>query len=448
MDFGLSRITRLIRDFHPRLPWKAIHIAGTNGKGTTSALVSGLLHNAGTSVGRFNSPHLIYRHDCITINEKTIDKDTFAILEREITKRNDDAGINATSFELLTATAFEAFTRYKVAVGVVECGLGGEKDATNVLSADEVICSIITSIGMDHTDLLGNSIEAIAYKKAGIAKKDVPMVADVRFEAAEIVQKVARAAGTDVAFSIDKAKEPFEKMVSERPGLDFTAIQLRNLALAYSALAVAREFHNDMIPQISFEEAMEVAMKVRLTWRGRLQWTSITKFAGRKSDILIDGAHNQPAMRYLWRYIDAKVGQNPVTWVIAMSGTRNVQGILSHLIKAGDRVVFTQFGPVDGMPWVAPVAFDLFREAVEKWRHTPEIKYSPTPGEALRAAVRMTPEDELIVVTGSLYLVADVLRIPSIGGTSSSYDSSPPLEDNEENSSEFRPFARSLSDVT
>ncbi len=454
MDFGLSRITRLIRGIHPKLPWKAFHIAGTNGKGTTSAFLSGLLHHAGTSVGRFNSPHLIHRHDCITINEKTIDEELFETIEREIKARNEDAGINATSFEILTATAFEAFVRTKVAVGVIECGLGGLGDATNVLNAEEVICSIITSIGKDHSDILGNDVTSIARQKAGIMKKDVPVVLRAKGLIMQVLEEAAREAGSPLFIDENgRIRSNFIRMVQShnakgnshqrptqgstwgfgesepdatiRPGLDFTPSHLKNLSSAYLAIMAARKNHSDVIPDITLADAMNVATKVRSTWRGRLQWISLSEFVGREAAVLLDGAHNPPATKQLRSYVNEKATVEDtvrsVTWVVAMSGSKDIPSTLSPLIGPKDRVVFTQFGPVDGMPWASPASFELLSK-VAKELTSETISYAATPGEALRTAARMTQEEELIVVAGSLYLVGDVLRIPAIGDVCSPLD--------------------------
>lgn len=451
MDFGLQRITRLIRDVHPKLPWKAFHIAGTNGKGTTSAFLSGLLHHAGTSVGRFNSPHLIHRHDCITINEKTIDRDLFDSIECEVKKRNDDAGINATSFELLTATAFEAFVQAKVAVGVVECGLGGLRDATNVLNADEVICSIITSIGKDHSEFLGDNVTSIAQQKAGIMKHDVPVVVRARGQVLRVLKEAAVETGSPMYEDEEArirtnfinmgerhkaslegpprrftfASEDNTPSITGHNDLDFTLSHLDNLSLAYLAIMSARKKYPHLIADVSPANAMQVAMKVRSTWLGRMQWISISEFAGRESAVLLDGAHNPPATKQLRSYVSEKatVGGTvrPVTWVIAMSGSKDIPSTLGPLVGPNDRIVFTQFGPVDGMPWASPAAFELLNK-VAKELTSETISYAPTPGEALRKAARMTREEDLIVVAGSLYLVGDVLRIPAIGDTSSLVD--------------------------
>src|SRR6187402_3404456 len=127
IELGLARISRLL-SFTPQ-PWKAIHVAGTNGKGTICAYLSAMLHASGVRCGRFTSPHLIDRWDCITINEQTVRESVFREAEDLVLERNRKLDIAATQFELLTASAFEVFAKEKVEMGVVEVGLGGKLDA-------------------------------------------------------------------------------------------------------------------------------------------------------------------------------------------------------------------------------------------------------------------------------------------------------------------------------
>src|SRR4051812_42901739 len=129
IELGLGRISRLLR--HTPQPWKAIHVSGTNGKGSICAYLSAMLHASGVRCGRFTSPHLIDRWDCITIDEQPVRESIFREAEALVMKRNEVEKIEASEFELLTATAFEVFYKEKVEMGVIEVGLGGRLDATN-----------------------------------------------------------------------------------------------------------------------------------------------------------------------------------------------------------------------------------------------------------------------------------------------------------------------------
>ncbi|EHY55817.1 folylpolyglutamate synthase [Exophiala dermatitidis] len=195
ITLGLQRISRLLAPLFAKypagLPWKAIHITGTNGKGSVAALISTFLSASGYRVGRFTSPHLIDRWDCITLDQKVVDRDVFLAAEERVQKRSlsqsqSQAGSSdatttddkPSEFEILTATAFELFTSQGMDVAVVECGLGGRLDATNVLRPQDVLVSVLTKVGLDHTDFLGETIERITEEKAGIFKPGVPVVVD------------------------------------------------------------------------------------------------------------------------------------------------------------------------------------------------------------------------------------------------------------------------------
>lgn len=193
---GLSRITLLLKGIP--LPWKAVHIAGTNGKGSICAYISALLHATHIRSGRFTSPHLIDRWDCITVNEVPIAESRFRSVEERVKERNAVGKIDASEFEILTATAFEIFALEKVQVAVVECGLGGRLDATNVIEGPLV--TVISKIGLDHQGLLGDTIRQIAGEKAGIIKTGAACVVDGSSDAEALaeIERVAGEKGVDV----------------------------------------------------------------------------------------------------------------------------------------------------------------------------------------------------------------------------------------------------------
>jgi len=171
---GLDRVNRLLAHLdHPERAFPAIHVAGTNGKGSVVAMLSSVLSHAGYRVGRFTSPDLIDFRDRISVDAEWISEEEFAKQVDRIRPLLTDAEDPPTLFEVLTAVAFSHFAERKVDVAVVEVGLGGRYDATNVVQS---MLTILTTVGMDHTALLGNTIEKIAWEKAGIAKNDVPLL--------------------------------------------------------------------------------------------------------------------------------------------------------------------------------------------------------------------------------------------------------------------------------
>lgn len=410
IELGLSRISQLVK--HTPLTWKAIHIAGTNGKGSVASYLSALLKRGGIRTGRFTSPHLIDRWDCIVIDEKTVAKSLFNLMEGEVKARNEEYKIGASEFELLTATAFEIFNRQRIDIGMVEVGLGGRLDATNVLTAEDVILSIITKIGIDHQALLGNSLSEIAKEKGGIIKKCVPFLVDST-NAPEVLTALeacaAKVSGADIQMQLSpssrslppKTESALEAIIAE---LNLEPHQIVNLRLAVDALnAVQEQYPLNMPLESLFQEIPNIK------WPGRLQTVNFNGWNGLRKEILLDGAHNVQSAEVLGKYVQRKMREprGHVTWVVAMSKGKAIHELLRCWVEPEDHVVATQFGAVDGMPWISSTPAEEIADAALKLDCRPAIEKNI--GEALKLAAKDAREGPL-VVAGSLYLVSDVLR--------------------------------------
>jgi folylpolyglutamate synthase/dihydrofolate synthase len=396
----LGRTSRLIRQT-PQ-PWRAIHVAGTNGKGSICAYLSAMLQASGVRCGRFISPHLIDRWDCITINEQTVKESVFREAEDLIIKRNQTEDIGASEFELLTATAFEVFAREKIEMGVVEVGLGGRLDATNVVRNKAV--TVISKIGLDHQSFLGNTIEEIARQKAGIMRPGVPCVMDKSNSPAvqKVVEDYAKEIGTDVILSSTESSF-FDELSQE----DFEPHQWQNLACAYTAFHLAYTKPESPLHRLSPEIQ-------NIKWPGRLQMTDIRSLTGRQERVLLDGAHNVQSAEVLGSYVDGRLRKrgSRVTWVLAASQGKELDGILKPLLHPGDIVAAVQFGPVDGMPWVQAMdAKDILSAASNSEVDSIQLYNAGADiSGALRWAATVA-DGRPIVIAGSLYLVSDVLRL-------------------------------------
>jgi folylpolyglutamate synthase/dihydrofolate synthase len=400
IELGLGRISRLLR--HTPQPWSAIHVAGTNGKGTICAYLSAMLHASGVRSGRFTSPHLIDRWDCITINEQAVQESVFQEAEDLVLKRNQIEEIGASKFELLTATAFEIFAQEKIEMGVIEVGLGGRLDATNAMENKTV--TVISKIGLDHQSFLGNTIEEIAREKAGIMRPGVPCVLDKSnpHSVQKVVEAYAKKIGTDVILS--STESSFLDGLSEE---DFEPHQWENLACAYTAFHLAytkleSPLHR-LLPAIQ-----------NITWLGRLQTVDVRSVTGRSETVLLDGAHNVQSAEVLGSYVDKRLRKstNKVTWVLAASQGKELEGILKPLLHPGDCVAAVKFGPVDGMPWVESMApQDILAAASASGVDATQLYNAEgTVSGALRWAATVANGGP-IVIAGSLYLVSDVLRL-------------------------------------
>jgi dihydrofolate synthase len=411
---GLQRISRLVTA--SQLPWRAIHVAGTNGKGSVCAYASSMLRAAGMSVGRFTSPHFLDRWDCIAINDKTIGEGIFRSIENEIKQKDRRLGIGATEFELLTATAFEAFAREKIDIGVVEVGLGGRLDATNILQ--NPLATIITRIGMDHESLLGDTLEKIAGEKAGIMKPTVPCFVDRINEPVlgNTLNRYSAALNAGPLRYVDSDVGPRNLLWHVLPRYQFAPHQQTSIALAHEAVKSALTQTG-----VSFKSDDILPAVLSTYWPGRLQKVDVSTIATRKTDLLLDGAHNPQAAKALRQYVDTALRSNDggrgssVTWVLGMSEGKSVSGILNELIRDFDQVVTTQFGAVDGMPWVRALEAETLSQEVVELAHRHQLKdvgvrSCPDPKSALQAASMISREGPL-VIAGSLYLAADVIRL-------------------------------------
>lgn len=414
IELGLARIGRLLQ--YSNLPWRAIHVAGTNGKGSVCAYVSAMLHTGNISCGRFNSPHLIDRWDCITINEKTVDESIFRKAEAEVKARDTREGVGASEFELLTATAFEIFASEKVTIGVVEVGMGGRLDATNIV--EDPLVTVITRIGIDHQAFLGNTLEEIAAEKAGIMKPGVPCVIDgTNVAVLKVFEKTAVVVEAGPIIQISPSTRRGDDEIWEAFQMsEFEPHQQVNLHLAYEAVKQALlRVHSPIKPS-----QLLPAIK-KASWPGRLQKLSIRRITGRTEDVLLDGAHNLQSAEVLALYVNGKLRQKtlPVTWIVAMSKGKDSDRILQFLVQPGDTVVAVEFSPVDGMPWVQPAAAkDILDSAHSLGALACRLENPANIEDALQQASAIARGGPLIIA-GSLYLVSDILRLMRRSGVSS-----------------------------
>lgn len=445
IELGLQRISRLLAT--TEFSWRAIHVAGTNGKGTICHHISGMLaaYNASDwrkhmlkptlKHGRFTSPHLIDRHDCITVNGKTVSLPVFREAENKVFARNKQEDIQASEFELLTATAFEVFAQERLDVGVVEVGMGGAQDATNVFGlsqsqdarsvAPPPLVTVISSIGLDHQAFLGDTLETIAEQKAGIIKPGVPVVYDDSNDLGviDVIRSVAAKVGSPIidTKSLPEYPTPGPAAQNARLALAATKIALQRLDLLESQVV-------QLDPQKTAERAawLDELSKdmMEATERhppGRQQLLDMTALTGRKESVLLDGAHNASSAQSLASKIEelgyrrTSDGQDrSVTWVIATSDSKDAKEILSPLLKDGDVILAVEFEPVDGMPWVKALPASKLLDAAKALVPNSESLAVYDCGADVKSALEhacQKADGGPLVIAGSLYLVGDVLRL-------------------------------------
>lgn len=404
IDLGLSRVARLLS--HMKNPHKSIyptvHIAGTNGKGLTALYISLILTASKVRNGKFTSPHMLYYNDCVTIDNEIYPLAKFAAVSQLVKAEDELLNLHCTEFELLTITAFKIFEMEKVDIAIIEVGLGGRLDATNVLGPNGpfgVVVTAITKIGLDHEAFLGNTLREIAGEKAGILKEGIPCVVDgtndpeVLSVVSETTQRLNSKLYTALADDNDLLK------LTPLKG----AYQLQNLSVALKVVSLL----NDYFPSISREST---ASGIRNTvWPGRLQSLTV-----RNLEILLDGAHNESAAIELGKYVKSEY-HSGVIYIIALTRGKSAANLFKPLFQKGDKVVFTGFTQPENMPWVTSSSIEELTEVAHAFIDDVDVALSNASVEIAIENVerfkRENNDERNVVVCGSLYLGGDVLRI-------------------------------------
>ena len=351
---GLTRMRALLRVLgNPHRAYPSIIVAGTNGKGSTSAMLTSILLASGRRAAHYTSPHLVELRERWTIDGAMIEPD---LLDECIVELQRAPGITPTYFEALTLIAFLAFARAKCDVAVLEVGMGGRLDATNVV---QPIASVITPIGMDHMEYLGNTLRAIAREKAGVIHRDAVVLTS---NDDPVVLDVLRARAAKFGNRFIHVTEEHETPLAG-------GFQRRNAGLA---VRTARELG---IASDAIEEGVR-----NTVWRGRLE-----RIEHGGKTIWIDGGHNEHAIAQTAPFFDANVPR-PRLLVFGIMSDKAVQPVVDRLFPLFDRVITTEPYPPRS------VRADAFAGA------TP----IPNPEEAFAAA--MAAGERNIVITGSLYL--------------------------------------------
>ena len=334
VNLGLTRIKKLLADLdNPQDRVPIIHVAGTNGKGSVCAYLASILTEAGYRVGRYTSPHLVHWTERITLNGQPIpDSDLIEILEdiQSAIAPNEES---PTQFEVITAAAWLYFARSQVDIAVMEVGLGGRLDATNV--KDSTLVSVITSLSREHWQRLGPTLADIAGEKAGVIKPKCPViVGQLPSEAREVVLAKAQELDALITF-VEPAKEvrvaaansvrwaKYEDLEYPLPLLG--TVQLNNSALAIASIKSLQQ-QGWEIPELAIQTGIN-----KTRWQGRLQWTSWNSHP-----LLIDGAHNPAAAIALRQYVDTL--NKPAIWIMGMLSTKDHEDIFEALLKPHDEL--------------------------------------------------------------------------------------------------------------
>ena len=397
---GLDRTRNVLaRLSRPETSAPSLHVAGTNGKGSVCAMAERALRSAGLRTGFYSSPHLLAFEERIRIDGVPISDDTLARAVSAV--RDAGAGLDLTYFEFATAMAFWAFRDAAVDVMVLETGLGGRLDATNVV---EPVAAAITALGMDHTRILGSTLAEIAFEKAGILKpgltcavaKPLPEAAAVLSARALAVGATLWTEGRDFALEENRYRGPTLTLDDVQVGLRGPH-QRQNAALALALLEIAAPRLAAPVPPAALRTGIKDAR-----WPGRLEIVT-PPAASPGVEVILDGAHNPPAAEALERAIRALWPGRAVTMVFGVLDDKELGPMLRTLLPLARQVLLT----TPSSPRARP-AESYLAEARAIRRETEAI---PDPREAIHRAVAEAPPGELVLICGSLYLVAEGLRL-------------------------------------
>ncbi len=404
--FNLDRMKKLLSLVgNPHKKIQTVHIAGTKGKGSTATMLAKMLEANGYTVGLYTSPHVVHLHERIAVNSQMIsDQQMFDLMNRiyapiEKLSKTDPP----TFFEIMTALAFMHFVDMCVDIGVIETGLGGRLDSTNVIEPKVVG---ITSLSIDHKQQLGTTIDSIAKEKAGIFKRGVPAITVEQEPAAMRVLKSEAMAikaplsitGVDIDFSyrFETSREhgPHTRICLTTPTSKFEHLRVplhgRHQAINCGlALAMLDRLKADGY-NIDNEKATEGLNKVRLA--GRMEMIC------QDPRIMIDAAHNAASIRALIHAIGQNIPYDSMVVIFGCNNDKDVEGMLQELQYGADKVIFTRSNSAKAM---SPQDLaDIYTEICGKMYQT-----AFSLDEALRLAGSAISREDLICITGSFYLI-------------------------------------------
>lgn len=390
IKLGLERILGILDLLgNPQDKIKVVHIAGTNGKGSTSAMIAEMLIQAGYKTALYTSPHLFEYTERFKINGVDIDKNTFSQYVEKIENLAKLNNIDLSEFEILTAVAYDYFYDSGVDFAVMETGLGGRFDATNAVKSPVV--SVITSISIDHKDRLGDTIEKIAFEKAGIIKENCSVVANDNNAGLSVIKNSALKSTVFEAEPCVEIKYENGKNYAVIGGRDYEFAlwglhQKQNLSLVLKVVEVL----NSKGFSIKDEHIKKALKSVFLP--ARFQYS-------KKYNRIIDGSHNADAARVLRDNLDFYFPNTPCEWVYGVLSTKEYDKVVNILFREGDVVNLVGF---DNKFSVSP---EKIEEVIEKKNSLIIKKFYKTAN-----TLNYFDKNRLMIVTGSFYMIGELFQ--------------------------------------
>ncbi len=409
-NYGLERTFRILELLgNPHEKLKMIHIAGTNGKGSTTAMISKILRGYGYKVGMYTSPYLEEFEERIQINGENIEKYKLVKLLEQvkvvIKKVIEEGFEHPTEFEIITALMFLYFYNEKVDYAVIEVGLGGRLDSTNVIIPK---VSVITSISLDHVNILGDNLKDIAREKAGIIKEKVPVVLyPQEKDAEEVVLKASKEKNSKVYLlkkedcrlidiNNDKLYQNVEvKSIKNTYNIKLPLLgehQILNLSVALNTIETLFEKENIIINRELIEKSLE-----DVKWIGRLE------VLRKKPTVVIDGAHNIDGIRALRKNVEKYFKYKKLYLLLGILADKQVKEMVKEITPIAEKVY--ALTPHSDR---AELCEDLKKEILEYNSNTVALENYE---EAFELTLKEAEEDDLILISGSLYMIGDMRKI-------------------------------------
>lgn len=408
-NFGLARIEELLRRLgSPHRDLKVIHVGGTNGKGSTSMMIAKVLQAHGWKTGMFSSPHLHSYCERYRINGDEISGERIAqligTLRPHLEQMVAEGFEHPTEFEVSTALGFLYFFEDKVDFLVLEVGLGGAIDSTNVVKP---LVSVITNVGMDHMDYLGNTVKEIATVKAGIIKEGVPVVtaADDQ-EALQVITAVSAqkgcqltVVGQDVTWRITESTVAGQKF------------DLQTRYNSYCDLMIKLAGHHQVINAATAMAALEglaghgynfIEKEIRAGLMGT-QWPARLEMVSSNPPVLLDGAHNLQGSLMLRKALTDIYSYRNLILVFGMLGDKEREKVVAQLAPLAKTVIVTKPN--------SPRAGDWQNIAVEVRKYVDDVYLIEDIGQAVQKGLKLAAQEDLVCITGSLYMVAEAREI-------------------------------------
>lgn len=410
MRLGLDNIKKLLELLgNPQNNLKIIHVAGTNGKGSTCSFISSILKESGYKVGLYTSPFLETFTERIRVNGENIREEEVgkivSLIKEKIEIMVSEGYSYPTEFEIVTAMAFYYYNQEKVDFVALEVGLGGRYDATNVI--DKPVVSAITSISLDHTGILGDTLAKIAFEKGGIIKENCPtIVYPQQEEASEVIKNIcAEKKSKYIECDFKNIEIKSSNINSQIYNCNINGKELRDLEIkligdhqiknSIVALNVIESLNDIKITNISEENIRKGLLETK--WPGRIEKISENPM------FIIDGAHNEEGAKSLANSIDKYFENKNKILVIGMLEDKDIDSVLDLLIPKFNKVITTT--PDN------PRAIDAnkLKEKIE--RYNIEVTCKPNIKEAVDYALEISNKDDVIISAGSLYMIGNVRTI-------------------------------------